>query len=85
MHWRLLARPLIQDALHPGESLYLREAPAVHGADADHVKVWQTVGKPRRRHGLLLRREPREARAAGHRVEDWLWEAKRARSSVAGR
>ena len=36
---------LTHDALHPGEPLYLREALAAHGVEADHVKVWQTVGK----------------------------------------
>ena len=41
---------LTHDALHPGEPLYLREALAAHGVEADHVKVWQTVGKLRRRH-----------------------------------
>ena len=43
---------LTHDALHPGEPLYLREALAAHGVEADHVKIWQTVGKLRRRHGL---------------------------------
>jgi len=49
------------------------------------VKVWQTGGELRRRYGLVLRegpREPGEAREAGHGVEDWLWEARRVRSSV---
>ena len=49
------------------------------------MKVWQTVGKLRQRHGLVLRgepREPAEAREPGYRVEDWMWEAKRVRSSV---
>jgi len=50
---------------------------AAHGVEADHVKVWQTVGKLRRRHGMVLRGEPREP---GYRVEDWLWEARRVRS-----
>ena len=36
---------LTHDALHPGEPLYLREALAAHGVEADHVKIWQTVGK----------------------------------------
>jgi len=72
---------LTHDALHPGESLYLREALAAHGVEADHVKIWQTVGKLRRRHGLVMRGEPREP---GYRVEEWLWEAKRVRSSVKG-
>ena len=67
---------LTHDALHPGESLYLRKALAAHGVEADHVKVWQTVGKLRRRHGLVMSGEPREPR---YRVEDWKWEAKRVR------
>ena len=72
---------LTHDALHPGEPLYLREALAAHGVDADHVKIWQTVGKLRRRHGLVMTGEPREP---GYRVEDWVWEAKRVRSTVRG-
>ena len=28
---------LIHDALHPGQPLYLREALAAHGVEADHV------------------------------------------------
>ena len=47
----------------------------------DHVKAWQTVGKLRRRHGFVMRGEPREP---GYRVVDWTWEAKRVRSSVKG-
>ena len=70
---------LTHDALHPGEPLYLREALAAYGVEADHVKVWQTVGKLRRRHGLVMTGEPREP---GYRVVDWLWEAKRVRSTV---
>jgi hypothetical protein len=70
---------LTHDALHPGTTLYLREALAEYGVDADHVEIWQTVGKLRRRHGLVLRGEPRVPR---YRVEDWTWEAKRVRSSV---
>lgn len=70
---------LTHDALHPGEPLYLREALAAHGVEADHVKVWQTVGKLRRRHGLVMNGKPREP---GYRVRDWTWEAKRARSSL---
>ena len=70
---------LTHDALHPGEPLYLREALAKRGVEADHVKIWQTVGKLRRRHGLVMSGEPREP---GYRIEDWLWEAKRVRSSV---
>ena len=33
------------------------------------VKVWQTVGKLRRRHGLVMSGEPREP---GCRIMDWL-------------
>ena len=72
---------LTHDALHRGEPLYLREALAAHGVDVDHVKIWQTVGKLRRRHGLMLRGEAREP---GYSVEDWRWEARRVRSSVGG-
>ena len=70
---------LTHDALHPGKPLYVREALAAHGVEADHVKVWQTVGKLRRRHGLVMSGEPREP---GYRVVDWTWEARRVRSSV---
>lgn len=75
------------DTLHPSEPLHLREALSAHGVVADPVKIWQTVGKLRRRHGLVLRGEPRkpgEAREAGYRVEDWTWEARRVRSSLHG-
>ena len=72
---------LTHDALHPGEPLYLREALGAHGVDADHVKIWQTVSKLRRRHRLMMTGEPREP---GYRVVDWLWEARRVRSSVKG-
>ena len=71
--------PSFHDALHPGEPLHLREALAAHGIEVDHVMVWQTVGKLRRRHGLMMNGEPREL---GYRVRDWTWEAKRARSTV---
>ena len=70
---------LTHDALHQGESLYLCEALVAHGVEVDHVKVWQSVGKLRRRHGLVMTGEPREP---GYRVEDWTWEARRVRSSV---
>jgi hypothetical protein len=70
---------LTHDALHPGEPLYLREALASYGVEVDHVKVWQLVGKLRRRHTLVMSGEPREP---GYRVEDWLWEARRVRSST---
>lgn len=43
------------------------------------MKVWQTVGKLRRRHGLVMSGEPREP---GNRVEDWTWEARKVRSSM---
>ena len=72
---------LTHDVLHPGEPLYLREALANHGVEADHVKIWQTVGKLRRRHGLVMTGQPREP---GYRVVDWLWEAKKVRSRVKG-
>jgi len=71
--------PPFHDALHPGEPLYLREALAAHGVEADHVNVWQTVGKLRRRHGLVMSGEPREP---GYRVEDWTREARRVLSSA---
>ncbi len=64
---------------HPGEPLYLREALAAHGVEADHLKVWQTVGKLRRRHGLVMRGKSREP---GYRVEDWTRVAKRLRSTL---
>lgn len=57
--------------------MYLREALASHGVEVDHVEVWQTVGKLRRRHGLVMSGEPREP---GLRVEDWTWETRRVRS-----
>ena len=57
-----------------GKPVSVSETPAAHGVEADHVKVWQTVGKLRRRHELVMSGEPREP---GYRVVDWLWEAKR--------
>ena len=72
---------LTHDALHPGEPLYLREALAAYGVEVDHVKIWQTVGKLERRHGLVLRGKPREP---GYAVEDWTWETTRVRSSMRG-
>jgi hypothetical protein len=42
--------------------------------EADHVKVWQTVGKLRRRHGLVMSGKSQEP---GYRVVDWTWEARR--------
>jgi len=43
------------------------------------VKIWQTIGKLRRRHRLVMSGEPRKP---GYRVEDWKWEAKRVSSTV---
>jgi hypothetical protein len=65
---------LTHDALHPGEPLYVREALAAHGVEADHVKVWQTVGKLRRRHGLVLVGESREP---GYEVRTWGYVSRR--------
>ena len=65
----------------PRVRLQASEALAAHGVEVDHVKMWQTVGKLRRRHGLLMSDEPWET---GYRVEDWTWEAKRVRSTVRG-
>ena len=45
------------------------------------MNIWQTVGKLRRRHGLLMSGEPWEP---GYRVEGLTWEAKRVRSTVRG-
>jgi hypothetical protein len=59
----------------------LWDALGLAGVEADHVKVWQTVGKLRRRHGLVMSGAPREP---GYRVEDWTREARRVRSSVMG-
>ena len=42
--------------------------------EADHVKVWQTVGKLRRRHGLVMRGEPREP---GYAVSKWGYVSRR--------
>jgi len=70
---------LVHDALHPGKPLHLREALAAHVVEVHHVKVWQTAGKLRRRHGLVLSGDAREP---GYRVVAWTWEAKRVRSSV---
>jgi hypothetical protein len=75
----VVRRVLTHDALHPGTPLYLREAPAAHGVEVDQVQVWQTVGKLRRRHRLVLGGEPQEQ---GCRVVDWTWETRRVRSSV---
>ena len=48
--------------------------------EADHVKVWQTVGKLRRRHGLVMSgkpREPGESRQAGYTVKTWGYVSRR--------
>ena len=73
---------LVHDALHPGESLYLREALAVYGVDVDHIKVWQICGKLKRRHGLILKGEPREP---GYVVTAWEYLSRhRLRDSIGG-
>jgi hypothetical protein len=56
-----------------------RDSLASAVTDVDHVRVWQTVGKLRRRRGLVMSGEPREP---GYRVEDWMREARRVLSSV---
>jgi hypothetical protein len=63
----------------PRRDLYLGEAFAAHGIEAEHVKIWQTVGKLRRRQGLVMSGEPRQPR---YLVENWFWEARRVRSTV---
>ena len=71
---------LTYDALRPGEPLCLRETLAAHGFAADHVKIWQTVGKLRRRHGLVMSgkpREPGESRQAGYTVTTWGYVSRR--------
>ena len=70
---------LLHDALHPGETLNLREALALHGVDADRVTVRGLVGKLRRRHGIVAEGVPRQP---GYAVRDWTWEARRLRSSL---
>jgi hypothetical protein len=72
---------LIHDALHRGEPLYLREALAAYGVEVDHVQAHKLVNKLRRRHGMVIRGESRQA---GYTLEDWTYEAKRVRSSLAG-
>jgi hypothetical protein len=47
---------------------YLRKALAAHGVGAEHARLWQTVGRFWRRHGLVLSGESREP---GYRVRDW--------------
>lgn len=71
---------LTHDALHPKEPLYIREALAEYGVEVDHVKVWQVVSKLKRRHRLIITGEPRRP---GYVVNDWLWTARRTRSSIA--
>jgi hypothetical protein len=56
-----------------------RDSLASAVTDVDHVRVWQTVGKLRRRRGLVMSGEPREP---GYRGEDWMREARRVLSSV---
>jgi hypothetical protein len=70
---------LTHDALHRGEPLYLREALAAYGVELDHIGVNKVVNKLRRRHGFVVRGEPREP---GYAVEDWTYEARRVRSSL---
>ena len=59
---------LTHAALHPGAKLYVREALAEHGVDADHVAIWRAAGKLRRRHGLILRGESRQP---GYALSEW--------------
>ena len=59
---------LVHDALHPGTKLYLREALAELGVEADHITIMLAARKLRRRHGLQLSGESREP---GYRVESW--------------
>ena len=61
---------LTHDALHPGEKLYLSEVLAAYGVDVDHVAVQKVANKLERRHGLVLRGDPREP---GYSVQDWRW------------
>ena len=70
---------LVHDALHPGEPLYIREALAEHGVEVDHVKIQQVALKLKRRHRLILEGEPRQP---GYVLKDWLWTARRTRTSV---
>ena len=70
---------LTHDALHPGQPLYLREALAAHGVDTDNVRIQQAAAKLRRRHRLIL---SGDSRRPGYRGDDWLWTARRTRSSV---
>lgn len=65
--------------LHDAFRLFWRLRRYACGVDADHVTIWQMVGKLRRRHGLVPRGGPREP---GCGVVDWLWDAKRVRKSV---
>ena len=67
---------LVHDALHPGEKLYLREALAELGVEADHITIMLAARKLRRRHGLRLSGEPREP---GYHVERWYVEHWRSR------
>jgi hypothetical protein len=64
-----------------------REALAAHGVEADYVKIWQTVGKLRRRHGLVMSGEPREpglGREPGYTITSWGYAfRRRLRDSIA--
>lgn len=73
---------LTHDALHPGEPCDLRAELARYGVDVDHVRLWQAVSKLKRRHRLICAGEPRKT---GYTLVDWLWTARRTRSSVEGR
>lgn len=70
---------LTHDALHTGEPLYLREALAAYGIEVDHVQAHKLVNKLRRRHGMVVRGESRQA---GYTLEDWTYAASRIRSSL---
>jgi hypothetical protein len=48
---------------------YLRVALAAHGVEAGHVKIWQTVGQLRRRHGARDERGAAGAGVPGQRLE----------------
>jgi len=70
---------LTHDALHPGEPLYIREALAEYGVEADHLAVHNIAKKLRRRHRLIIEGEPRQP---GYVLKDWLWTARRTKTSV---
>ncbi len=60
---------LTHDALHPGEPLYVREALAEYGVEADHLLIQNIAKKLRRRHGLVI---AGESRRPGYSVVAWL-------------